>query len=272
MLNFIIKLIGTGLPVLLVASPDDYLIYVAMPSFAYLVMGVVSFMIATRKYGIRMPTKTDVGEEREHQLKSSFPVFLNTLFASLYTVANLTILGLFADEYEVGICSGAYKIICAIMMVTSMPLHMSIFPSISRRMERSAEYGWRCYKQMSLYVFLFAVVVSLSTYFASPWAVGILLGGKFVASVPLLRLLSVVPALVIMASMFTVQGLYGLGFQKYATWVGLTVGVVCISLDLLWIPRMGGYGAAYAWIIAQCLEILISGSVVWYNIRKIRNN
>ena len=173
------------------------------------------------------------------------------------------------DDYEVGIYSGAYKVICAAMMVTSMPLHMAIFPSVSRRMQKSVEEGWGYYKKMMLYVFFFAVLVSAAIYYASPWVVRILLGDKFVASIPLMRLLSVIPALVIVASMFTIQGLYGLGFQKYAPWVGLTVGLVCVSLDFLWIPTKGGYGAAYAWIIAQCLEILISGSVVWMNIKKI---
>lgn len=268
-INFIIKLIGTGLPVFLVAAPEDYMIYAAMPSVAYALMGVVAFIYAIRKYGIVRPSSESIREERKSQMKKGFPVFLNTLFASLYTVANLTILGLFSDDYEVGIYSGAYKVICAAMMVTSMPLHMAIFPSVSRRMQKSVEEGWGYYKKMMLYVFFFAVLVSAAIYYASPWVVRILLGDKFVASIPLMRLLSVIPALVIVASMFTIQGLYGLGFQKYAPWVGLTVGLVCVSLDFLWIPTKGGYGAAYAWIIAQCLEILISGSVVWMNIKKI---
>ena len=74
------------------------------------------------------------------------------------------------------------------------------------------------------------------------------------------------------ASIFTVQGLYGLGFEKYAPYVGLCVGLSCIGLNLLWIPQLGSYGAAYAWIVAQTMEILISGSIVIWNVKKRVNN
>lgn len=270
LINFIIKLIGTGLPVFLVAAPEDYLIYAAMPSIAYALMGVIAFIYAIRKYDIVKPSSDKIRIERNNQMKKGFPVFLNTLFAALYTVANLTILGLLTDDYEVGIYSGAYKIIGAIMMVTSMPLHMSIFPSVTRRMEHSATEGWRYFKRVMFYVFLFAVVVSLFVYFTSPLMVIVLLGEKFIDSIFLLRLLSVIPALVILASMFTVQGLYGLGFEKYAPWVGLSVGIFCIMLNFAWIPMMGCKGAALAWILAEVLEIAISATIVFVNVQKIK--
>lgn len=270
LINFIIKLIGTGLPVFLVAAPEDYLIYAAMPSIAYALMGVIAFIYAIRKYDIVKPSSDKIRIERNNQMKKGFPVFLNTLFAALYTVANLTILGLLTDDYEVGIYSGAYKIIGAIMMVTSMPLHMSIFPSVTRRMEHSATEGWRYFKRVMFYVFLFAVAVSLFVYFTSPLMVIVLLGEKFIDSIFLLRLLSVIPALVILASMFTVQGLYGLGFEKYAPWVGLSVGIFCIMLNFAWIPMMGCKGAALAWILAEVLEIAISATIVFVNVQKIK--
>lgn len=268
LLNFFVKVLGLGIPVLLVSAPEDYLIYAALPSVAYLLMGIVAFFYAIRVGEIQRPDLNALKPARDEQFRLGFPVFLNTLFASLYTLANLTILGLFNENYEVGIYSGAYKIISAIMMVSSMPIHMAIFPSISQKMAESFSSGWRYYKRMIGVVFLFAVVVSLLTYLLAPWMVEILLGDKFIDSIPLLRVMSIIPALVIIASMFTVQGLYGLGFQRYAPLVGLTVGLACVALNFWWIPRLGGTGAAYAWIVAEVLEILISGFIVWHCIRK----
>lgn len=268
LLNFFVKVLGLGIPVLLVSAPEDYLIYAALPSVAYLLMGIVAFFYAIRVGEIQRPDLNALKPARDEQFRLGFPVFLNTLFASLYTLANLTILGLFNENYEVGIYSGAYKIISAIMMVSSMPIHMAIFPSISQKMAESFSSGWHYYKRMIGVVFLFAVVVSLLTYLLAPWMVEILLGDKFIDSIPLLRVMSIIPALVIIASMFTVQGLYGLGFQRYAPLVGLTVGLACVALNFWWIPRLGGTGAAYAWIVAEVLEILISGYIVWHCIRK----
>lgn len=268
--NCLIKVIGTGLPVFLVYAPEDYLIYASMPSVAYLLMGCIAFFYAVRRFRLQRPELEDIASERNRQLSLGFPVFLNILFASLYTITNLTILGLFRENYELGIYSGAYKIISAIMTVSSMPLHMAIFPSISRKMEQSFETGCAYYKRMMGVVLAFALLVSSLTFLAAPWMVQLLLGEKFIESIPLLKVLSVVPALVIMASMFTVQGLYGLGFQRYAPFVGLTVGLSCIALNFCLIPRLGGTGAAYSWIAAEILEIIIAGGIVWYCIRKRR--
>lgn len=271
-INLFIKVIGTGIPVFLVTAPEDYLIYAAMPSFAYLLMGIIAFCYAKGRYGLRVPNADLMRSERDTQIKLGFPVFLNTLFAALYTIANLTILGLFNEDYDLGIYSGAYKIISAIMMVTSMPIHMAIFPSISRKMEASFMEGISYYKKMIGVTLLFAVLVTILVYEAAPWMVQLLLGDKFIDSIPLLKTMSVLPALVIMASMFTVQGLYGLGYQRYAPIVGLVVGLSCVALNFVLIPRMGGTGAAYAWIAAETMEIFISAVIVGCCIRKQGRN
>ena len=74
--------------------------------------------------------------------------------------------------------------------------------------------------------------------------------------IPLLQVLSIMPFLVVMASMFTVQGLYGLQLHKYAPFIGALLGVISLIVYFIFIPLYGVYGAAYAWILAQTLEIV----------------
>jgi len=72
---------------------------------------------------------------------NSFPIFLNNLFVSGYTVANMTILGMYYSNYEIGIYGGAQKLIMAILMLTSMPINIGIFPWLSREFEKSTTNG-----------------------------------------------------------------------------------------------------------------------------------
>lgn len=263
-INFLIKVFGMGLSIFFVNTPDDYLIYAAMPSFSYAIFGILSFIYVVKKYNLQFcSNKKGV----IHESKKGFPIFLNSLFATLYTTANITILGLFMDDYNVGIYSGAHKIIMAILMVTSMPINLAIFPSISRKIEESKDSGIRYYQKMLFYVFLLSVVVSFGCYLFSPILVKIMLGEEFLKAIPLLQYFSALPTLVIMASMFTVQGLYGLGYARYAPIVGLIVGCICIICNLYLIPIYGIFGAATSWIIAQILEILLSGGIVVYKTR-----
>lgn len=263
-INFLIKVFGMGLSIFFVNTPDDYLIYAAMPSFSYAIFGILSFIYVVKKYNLQFcSNKKGV----IHESKKGFPIFLNSLFATLYTTANITILGIFMDDYNVGIYSGAHKIIMAILMVTSMPINLAIFPSISRKIEESKDSGIRYYQKMLFYVFLLSVVVSFGCYLFSPILVKIMLGEEFLKAIPLLQYFSALPTLVIMASMFTVQGLYGLGYARFAPIVGLIVGSICIICNLYLIPIYGIFGAATSWIIAQILEILLSGGIVVYKTR-----
>ena len=125
------------------------------------------------------------------------------------------------------------------------------------------------FKKMAKYIILASIGISILTFLFSPLLVKILLGSEFLQSIPLLKIFSCLPFLVITASLCTVQGLYGLGFQQYAPFVGLSVGIICILLNLWLIPLYGMYGAAYSWIIAQALEIIISGGIVYIKSKHI---
>lgn len=267
-INFLIKLFGMGLSVFFIHSPEDYLVYAYLPSISYTVFGLGSFIYVIKKYGIKRCSS--IKSEIVNQNKKAFPIFLNSFFQTLYTTANVTILGLFVCDYEVGIYAGAHKIITCILMITSMPINIAIYPSVGRKMAESKTEGIRYLKQVGLYVVVAALAISLLSLLVSPLLVKILLGSQFTDSIPLLRVFCCMPLLVITASLCTVQGLYGLGYQKYAPWMGLTVGLVCILMNFQFIPLWGVYGAALSWIIAEILEIGISGGIVMYKSRTIK--
>lgn len=265
--NFLIKSIGTGMSVFFIHAPEDYLVFAYMPSSAHAILGFAAFIYVIRKY--KLSSVSFVREEFFTQNKKAFPIFLNTLFTTLYTIANTTILGLFVNDYDLGIYSGAYKIIMCILMVTSMPINLSIFPSIGKKMEESKKEGLKLFKRMGIYVVLISILFSGLTWIFAPILVKILLGAEFLPCIPILKVFSCLPFLVITASLCTVQGLYGLGFQKYAPIMGLIVGSICIFMNFQFIPLWGMYGAAISWIISQFLEILISGGIVLFMSKKI---
>lgn len=270
LINFLIKVFGMGLSVFFISAPDDYLIYAIMPSLSYAIFGLGAFFYIIKKH--RLSGSTPTRQDFIKQWKLSFPIFLTSFLAAFYSIANTTILGLYADDYEVGIYSGAYRITQCILMVTSMPINLAIFPSIGRKMAKSKEEGFKYFKKVSKYIVVAALLCSILTFAFSPILVKILLGEEFLPTIPLLRYMSCLPLLVITASLCTVHGLYGLGYQKYAPIMGFTVAVSCIVINYLLIPVWGKYGAVTAWIIAELLEIMISGSIVLIKSKKYYKN
>jgi len=258
--NVLIKGLGLILTVIFVKKASDYLIYPLLTSLAYIGFGIGALIYVIRHFKIKYIRNDKIFSRT--LFKRSFPIFLNNLFVSLYTTANITILGMYHSNYEIGIYGGAQKIIMAILMLTSMPINIAIFPQISREFILSKKNGLRKLKKVVLLVGIFSLLLCLITYLFSTTFVTVLLGNEFKESIILLKLFSILPFLVIVASLLTVQGLYGMGLQKYAPYIGLFIGVFSISLNFIFIPSYGTLAAAINWIVAQVLEVIIVGTIL----------
>lgn len=257
--NFLVRIVSGTLVVCLITAPAHYRYYLLISSMAYVVVGFVAFCYVVKKYNL-LPKGAF---QFEHSpVKKGFPIFLNCAFATLYTTTGFTILGFYFTDNQLGYYSGAYKIVMAFVMLTSMPVSMSLFPMISRKFSESKELGWQVLKKCAIMVGVAGLLVSAVVYFAAPLLVKMLLGADFTPSVAMLQCFAPLPFLIIMASMFTVQGLYGMQLQKYAPLVGLLVGVCCVGLTLLLIPYVGVYAAIIGYLLAELTEILLSAFII----------
>ena len=137
------------------------------------------------------------------------------------------------------------------------PCTISLFPVISRKFNKSREDGLLFFKKCIGYLVIAGIIVGGVIFVASPYIISIFLGGEFQEAIPLLRLFSLLPCLIIIASTFTIQGLYGMQMQKYAPFVGFIIGFFCVFLYFILIPQMGLIGAVITYLIAEVLEILL---------------
>lgn len=264
--NFFIKLLGAALVLLLVREASAYRLYPLLLSVASILVGGCALIYVIRHFGLGGFVCTR--EALREVVSPSWPIFLNNLFGSLYTTVNMTLLGIYVADNIVGYFSAAQKLVMALIMVVVLPVSISVFPEISRRFEESKESGIAFLKRAMLYAGSAAVVVSLATYLVAPLAIRIVYGADFTPAVQILRWLSPIPFLVMTATLLTIQGLYGIGLQRYAPWVGFTLAVVCITMNMILIPRMGVAAVCISWVVAEVLECLLSGTILFIKGRK----
>lgn len=259
--NFGIKLLGAVMILAVIHAAWQYRMYPLLLSVANIVGGLTALVYVIRRYDLGRPRvdRKMVGES----WRLGWPIFVNTLFISLYTTANLTILGLYADDVQVGYFSGAQRLIIAINMCVVMPVSTAIFPRMSQMFAESQESGWRYFRKVLLGSVVAAGVVSVVTYVAAPWVVRIMLGAQFEPSIEVLRLMCPLPLLIMGATILTVQGLYGIGLQRVAPYVGAVLAVICIGLNAWLIPVLGIRGAVMGWLTAELLENVIVGTILW---------
>ncbi len=262
---FIVKLLGALLIVLFVRQANDYRLFLLFLSLSFIFVGGVSLGYVIRSFNIHYTSKKDL-----FVIEKGLPIFLNNFFALVYSVVGFTILGILVSDYEKGVYSGAYKIISAGLMVVTVPITMALFPTISRKFNESFELGFIFYKKAFIWSSVFGLLVSVSIFFLSKYIVLILLGREFQESIIVLRVLSAIPFLVIVASMLTVQGMYALQLQKYAPYVGATICLVSLLLNYWIISIAGIVGAAWSYVIVEILEIILVASILVYHFKKKR--
>ena len=269
--NFFTKLLGAVLVLSLVREASAYRLYPLLMSASSILIGIGAMIYVIRHFGISRPVLSR--QTLREVMQAGAPIFLNNVFVALYTTANMTILGMYAADDVIGYFSGAFsgaqRLIQALNMVVVMPVSMAVFPEISRRFAQSKAQGAKFLKQVLLLAGAAAAVVSLITFLCAPLMIRIMYGAGFAPSIELLKWLSPIPFLVMIATLLTVQGLYGMGLQRWAPWVGVILAVCCVGLNLWLLPLIGVKGVCISWIAAELLECLLVSSILMTKGRKL---
>ena len=265
--NFFMKLLGAVLVIAIVREASMYRWYPLLLSLASIIVGIGALIYVIRHFSIgSFSCSRDAMRE---VLKAGAPIFLNNVFVSLYTTVNMTLLGVYATDEMIGYFSAAQRLIIALNMVVVLPVSTAIYPEISRRFETSKTEGVRFLKQVLLWAGIAAAVVSLLTCLVAPLAIRIIYGGGYEPAINILRWLSPLPFLVMMATLLTVQGLYGMGLHKWAPWVGVILAATCISLNLWLLPCWGVPAVCFSWNMAELMECVLVSIILLTRGRKL---
>lgn len=259
--NFAARAFGGLLVVLLVRETTDYRLYLFLNSIVYVFVGFAAFVYVVKQYDL-MPYTSNRIVYKDSFCKS-FPIFINTLCAMFYTIFGMTLLGNYVSDADLGLYAGAYKIIYAFVMLSSMPISLALFPAMSKAFNESLDSGFAYLKKSIAIVAPLAMALCAGIWLFAPLLVQLFLGEGFDEAIELLRLFSPLPLLIIMASFFTVQGLYALKLQKFAPIVGASVAVFCVLFNLYYIPIFGLKGAIIAYLLSEVVEMMLSLTIVF---------
>jgi O-antigen/teichoic acid export membrane protein len=201
-------------------------------------------------------------------LKAAAPIAYLTLLAMLYQRLGVTMLSLMTGPSRTGIFSAAARIVEA-----SKTVHIAVFAALypamaqgmsprDTRAELSEPIAERRRGTYFGLLLLGAIFVSLSLFVVAKPLVGLLYGNEFIFSINVLQILSwtLIP--------FTINTYLTLSFlaskQEHLIGRALMISLLgTLILSLMWIPSRGPEGAAWASLIAECLQsvtLLVSAS------------
>ena len=253
--NVVSKIVFAVLVFILINEQGDYIYILILNSCGYVAAGILSIFIAFRQYGLSfsLPRWSDIVE----LLKDGWHIFVSNIGMELYRNSNAFLLGVLVSDTAVGIYTSIEKLVKVGQSVINA-LPMAIFPHASRLFQgREISDSLSKLFRMLRVSFLLLAVVALLFACSPKLVVWYLPELDYTVAKYMVWLMSPV---MIFGSLNYIAGIVGLvnlgasSLFERNIWI---VGVMSVSLMLIFAKEYSYYAAAATWSIDEILLFVL---------------
>lgn len=260
--NFITKLLFTVLVLVVIRQKEDYIWQPLIISVAHVIVGVVAFIWAVKRYTIHL--KLVSLKKVFDVLWSERIIFFSFVSVNVYTYASALILGLVDTKEAVAFFTASWRLVIIMHTIVTIPLGMSLFPFIGESFGISREKGIEQVKKTAPFVALITSLMGITVWLLAPFIISIFYGEAFRPAIGVLRILCFVPMIMGISNLMGVQTLVNLKMDKPYTKIIAVGGVLGLAFNF-WLSRYASYiGAAWAWLLTEISILLI----LWFFLYK----
>jgi polysaccharide transporter, PST family len=220
---------------------------------ALALLGLTSVLVTTlqifslsRKVKLSLPTKSAIFDT----LRNGWSLFIFRVSSSLYTTANLIILGMISSPVVVSYFGGAERIIRGLLTLIS-PISNALYPRVSYQLVHTPKIAWRTIRYTVFAYCIGGFVLSACFIMLAPFLVRILFGSGYEGIVPIFRILSLLFPLVATNNAGGIVGMLTMGLEKRLNSIVISAGILnlllSVPLTLLW----SGSGMAIASVTVE---------------------
>jgi PST family polysaccharide transporter len=187
-------------------------------------------------------------------MREAWPLFLFRTSLSLYTTANVFVLGLFASPSSVAFYAGAEKIARTPLGLLT-PFTQAIYPRLSRN-GRPADTSNEIRKWSFLVMSGAGLIVGGIMVSCAPWLIRLVLGPGYEPAAAALRILSILPPVVAVNTYFGMHCLLPMGYDRQFVRTTILAGALCVSLGVLLVPLFSHLGMCIAAVSAEVFVLV----------------
>jgi O-antigen/teichoic acid export membrane protein len=248
-----IRLLGIIAIFLFIKNDSDYLLY-------YLIIVATQLLVtiaATSKLLVENKLSITLGRLGPHT-KPLFFFFLTSSFVSIYVFFDTIILGYLAAKEHVGYYTFGLRII-KLPLGLLLTLNTILYPRIAFLHKAGEHQRIDDLVRFSL-LFIVSMTIPVCTcfYLLAPEIVQLLGGSKFSATVPVLKILSPLPFIISLSSLFVLQVLAPLHKERLIMFAVLAACILSLALNFALIPSMAERGASVAAVITESTVLLLA--------------
>lgn len=245
--NIAVRLVNVFLIIILVKSEKDFLIYAVIMQLSNVISYIVVFP-TVKKYIIS--SKVSFKNILKHTIKSLIyfvPGIVNTIFTS----ADKTVLGAFANSYEVGVYEQASKI-CSLCGSVINSISNVVMPRVTYLNHNASNEKSKIFMFKTLhYASIVAIAVTVGIICISDEFVPLFFGLGYEKSVVLLKILAFNVLMSILANYIGQQCLISNDKQNQYN-IAISVGAILnVILNLFMVERFQSVGVSVASVVSS---------------------
>lgn len=250
--NTILRLLTLALIFIFVRTKDDLWIYTLIMAGSTLLCNLILVPPLLKRIDFEKIMFKDI---KKH-IKPCLVLFIPVISVSLYKMMDKVMLGMLTNVTQVGYYEQAEKIAnLPIALISALGTVM--LPRISNLASKNENSKILEYIEKSVQVMMFlALPITFGLIGVAGNFVPIFLGNDFLASVPVLRMLSVTILFVTFASIIRME--YLLPKEKDRTYIESVIGGAIVNLIMNWIfiPKFDAIGACIGTICAEAFVMI----------------
>jgi len=252
LLNIATSAAGAAGIFILVQSPGDGWVALALRGGAALSSTIIGLLIAYRDTPFLWPSIRG----SKDALWQGGSLFLLKGSVTLYTTANVLILGMLAPPAIVAWYAGAEKIAKAAVSGIG-PMAQAFYPRINHLFASDRERAAETLRASAWLMMGVGLAAGLTLFAGAPILVRLLLGRGFESSIPVLRVLAVLPPMMAASNLFGIQWMLPLRMDREFNRIAIIAGLVNVAMALIVARRYGPIGMA---ISVACAETFVTAS------------
>lgn len=252
--NFLTKLLFTAAVLLVIREKQDYVYQPLFIGVAHIVVGLVAFGWAVRKYQIRL-FYVPLRQVLRH-LWSERVIFFSMVAINVSVYATTLVLGLVQNSEAVAFFSAPWRLVIIMHTIVTMPIGMALFPYIGTSFGISREKGIERIQMTAPFIVYLMVALGTGVWLLAPFIVTLFYGRAFAPSVAVLRILCFLPVVLGLRDLMGVQTMVNLKMDKpYSSIIALG-GVVGVGVNVWLASRFSYIGGAWAWLLTETAVVL----------------
>lgn len=252
--TFVFQIISVILMFVFVKEPDDYMKYIYISVFACSGGNVLNVFYRRRYCKIRFTTKMKI----KTHLKSILTVFVLTLSQNIFSNLDITMIGFFRNDYEVGLYSTSVKIYTIISTLITA-ISVVVIPKLSKAYNDKDKEK---ITQLQKYAFGYIVTLGIPCIFGinilAKEIIQVIAGTEYVKAAVSLRVLSIALLFAIIGGGFLGNILLlPSGNEKIYMIATLVATILNSIFNIIFIPRNGIVSAAWTTVVSEAVIFII---------------